>query len=90
MIIVKGPFSFETLYTSIPFQVWDNELELEAQTWADQCIRDHDCPECRTLDRFKVGQNLYWFGYLSGSWEVAVNGWYDEVADFNSSFVFPF
>ena len=51
---------------------------------------DHDCNDCRKLDRFKVGQNLYWFGHLSGSWEQAVHGWYDEVADFNSSFVFPF
>ncbi|XP_059086443.1 uncharacterized protein LOC131883108 isoform X1 [Tigriopus californicus] len=69
---------------------YDEELEFEAQSWADQCIRNHECPQCRSLDRFKVGQNLFWFGHFSGSWEKSVKGWYDEVVDFNSSFVFPF
>jgi len=69
---------------------YDEELEVEAQAWADQCVRNHECPECRTLDRFKVGQNLFWYGHFVGSWEESVAGWYDEVADFNASFVYPF
>ena len=36
------------------FKEWDEELEIEAQTWADQCITDHDCPQCRDLERFQV------------------------------------
>ncbi len=71
-------------------QTYDEELEIEAQTWADQCVRGHDCPDCRTLDRFKVGQNLFWYGHFTGSWKRSVQGWYDEVVDFNSSFVYPF
>ena len=45
----------------------------------------HDCNACRKLPRFKVGQNLYQFGYLprNGNWKAAVDGWYDEVKDFN-------
>ena len=69
---------------------YDEELEYEAQTWTDQCVRGHECPNCRTLDRFKVGQNLFWYGHFVGSWERSVEGWYDEVVDFNSSFVEPF
>ena len=73
------------------YQTWDEELEIEAQTWTDQCIRNHECPNCRTLSRFKVGQNLYWYGYPANNWiDTAINGWYDEVADFNSSYVTPF
>lgn len=34
------------------------ELEAEAQTWADQCVRDHDCPGCKKVPRFKVSENL--------------------------------
>ncbi len=69
---------------------YDAELEAEAQAWADQCVRNHECPRCRTLPRFKVGQNLFWFGHFTGSWEKSVKGWYDEVADFNNTFVYPF
>jgi hypothetical protein len=72
------------------FQVWDNELEIGAQAWTNQCITNHDCPDCRTVERFKVGQNLYEFGHFSGSWERSVQGWYDEVEDFNNTFVDPF
>ncbi|XP_040583926.1 uncharacterized protein [Lepeophtheirus salmonis] len=73
---------------------WDGELALEAQTWADQCITDHDCPSCRKLSRFSVGQNLYSFGHIpgifEGSWKRAISGWYDEVVDFKNNHVDPF
>nr|ACO10210.1 Venom allergen 5.02 precursor [Caligus rogercresseyi] len=73
---------------------WDEELAIEAQTWADQCITDHDCPSCRKLSRFPVGQNLYSFGHIpgifEGSWKRAINGWYDEVVDFRRDHVDPF
>ena len=77
-------------------QTWDKELEVMAQVWAEQCITNcmvnscHDCPRCRKSKRFSVGQNYYNFGHFSGSWERSVQGWYDEVVDFNQSFVSPF
>ena len=78
------------------FQTWDEELETMAQVWAEQCITNcmvnscHDCGKCRKSKRFFTGQNYYNFGHFSGSWEKSVQGWYDEVADFNRSFVSPF
>ena len=78
------------------FQTWDEELEAMAQVWAEQCITNcmvnscHDCGKCRKSKRFFTGQNYYNFGHFSGSWEKSVQGWYDEVADFNRSFVSPF
>ncbi|GIY00508.1 hypothetical protein CEXT_627681 [Caerostris extrusa] len=39
--------------------VWDNELAAIAQKHAEQCKFDHDCNECREVDRFSVGQNIY-------------------------------
>ena len=78
------------------FQTWDEELEIMAQVWAEQCVTNcmvnscHDCPKCRKTNRFFTGQNYYNFGHFSGSWERSVQGWYDEVADFNKSFVYPF
>jgi len=38
---------------------WDAELAAIAQRHADQCTFDHDCAECRSVDRWGVGQNLY-------------------------------
>ena len=68
-------------------QTWDDELAAAAQAWAERCKVSHDCSSCRKLPRFKVGQNLYQFGYLprgpNGNWEAAVDGWYGEVEDFN-------
>lgn len=69
---------------------WDDEMELMAQVWSERCIVDHDCPDCRRSRRFAVGQNLFWFGHRSGSWKRSVDGWYDEVKDFNSTYVYPY
>lgn len=33
------------------FQVWDEELATVAQKHADQCIFQHDCPECRSVGK---------------------------------------
>ena len=38
-------------------QTYDEELAFGAQKWAEQCVRGHDCDECRTLPRgYRVGQ----------------------------------
>ncbi|GFS57204.1 hypothetical protein TNIN_218201, partial [Trichonephila inaurata madagascariensis] len=38
--------------------VWDTELATIAQKWADNCLLDHDCNQCREVADFPVGQNL--------------------------------
>ncbi|GFX04243.1 hypothetical protein TNCV_3973921 [Trichonephila clavipes] len=38
--------------------VWDKELATIAQKWADNCLFDHDCIQCREVANFPVGQNL--------------------------------
>lgn len=68
--------------------VWNEELEIIAQRWTDQCVFDHD--ELRSkLDGSSAGQNAY-LGkssaektkeqVMSGLGAV-VDAWYDEVTD---------
>ena len=52
-------------------QVWNDELAVIAQRWADQCSFDHDTNRQKT-DGIWVGQNLY----LKASSNQAT---YDEV-----------
>jgi hypothetical protein len=67
--------------------VWDEELAVVAQRWADQCTFDHD--QERSVVRFRVGQNVY---VSSRSRDRAnkedvikgIMGWYDEVQDFSA------
>lgn len=33
------------------FQIWDDELATVAQAHADQCEFEHDCSDCRRVDR---------------------------------------
>ncbi|XP_035225475.1 CRISP/Allergen/PR-1-like [Stegodyphus dumicola] len=73
---------------------WDDELASIAQKWAEQCIYDHDCDECRQVDRFDVGQNLYRAGNsdkpTTHDWDKMVKKWYDEVSIFDKSYIKPF
>ena len=76
------------------FQSWDPELALVAQAHADQCKFAHDCAECRRVERFGVGQNLYIYKQTvrlaATDWERAVTDWYDEVELFSNRKVKPF
>ena len=49
--------SLEHLYC----QVWNNELAVIAQRWADQCLFEHDTHR-EKADGIYVGQNLYVHG----------------------------
>lgn len=73
---------------------WDPELARVAQRHADQCTFDHDCAECRSVDRWGVGQNLYIYKQSlrlpQTNWKRAVTDWYDEVRLFNRKHVQPF
>ena len=45
------------IQASYNLKTYDEELALGAQKWAEQCVRGHDCDECRTLPRgYRVGQ----------------------------------
>jgi len=62
---------------------WNSNLEGSASRYADQCPNGHDSSEERKESTglgISVGQNLAW-NY--DSWETAIQGWYDEVKDFN-------
>ena len=67
--------------------VWDPELAAVAQRHADQCQFEHDCSDCRRVDRFRVGQNLYIYKQTIRrapvDWERAVTSWYEEVEMFS-------
>ncbi|XP_043468877.1 venom allergen 5-like [Leptopilina heterotoma] len=70
----------------MPNMVWDEELAIIAQRWANQCRFGHDM--CRTVPRFQVGQNV---GSLRLVGTIPPNMitrliqiWYNEVVLFDS------
>eukprot|EP00092_Neocalanus_flemingeri_P017311 GFUD01018723.1.p1 GENE.GFUD01018723.1~~GFUD01018723.1.p1 ORF type:complete len:419 (+),score=119.43 GFUD01018723.1:73-1257(+) len=74
--------------------VWDSELAVVAQAHADQCVFEHDCSDCRRVERFGVGQNLYIYKQslrrAATDWERAITDWYEEVTIFSNKKVEPF
>jgi len=80
--------------------VWNEELAVIAQRWADQCIFEHDTNREKT-DGVWVGQNLYLHGSSTQyTYEELMtkipgesgDGWYNEVVSpgFNPNNVDPF
>uniref|UniRef100_T1JAR0 Cysteine-rich venom protein n=1 Tax=Strigamia maritima TaxID=126957 RepID=T1JAR0_STRMM len=73
---------------------WDEELAQTAQKHSEQCKFAHDCPKCREVDRFTVGQNVYLRSSTKAnedfSWEKVILAWYDEVALLPASIVNSF
>ena len=60
--------------------VWDDELAIVAQRWADQCQFGHD--SIRDVSRFKVGQNVYIHAHTNDGpvpWRQGIMTFYDEV-----------
>lgn len=63
--------------------VWDEELALKAQQWANQCTFQHD--PSRYLDRFTMGQNLaiIWstipLAPDDGDFPSRIQNWFNEV-----------
>jgi len=69
---------------------WDSELARVAQRLADQCKFQHDCSDCRRVQRFRVGQNIYQsFNTRSekNDWTAAIDSWFNEIKIFPSSSV---
>ncbi|TRY68227.1 hypothetical protein TCAL_05216 [Tigriopus californicus] len=73
---------------------WDDELARVAQAHANECKFAHDCADCRRVERFGVGQNLYIYKQTQESaatdWTRAITDWYDEVKLFSKRSVKPF
>ncbi|CAB4054685.1 CRISP [Lepeophtheirus salmonis] len=73
---------------------WDEELAFVAQKHADQCTFAHDCNNCRKVERFGVGQNLYISRQTLRSpktdWSLGIQKWFDEVTLFSRNDVKPF
>ncbi|XP_035438746.2 uncharacterized protein LOC118268386 [Spodoptera frugiperda] len=70
--------------------VWNRELEVSAQRWADQCVK-HNVPDiqdtCRDLGKVSVGQNIATIhGNSPGLTPLSlVDVWYMELLNINSS-----
>jgi len=70
---------------------WDDELAYIAQGWANQCYYEHDkCRKTKDGCFDYVGQNLAVAGDSRSNmpdvdWEWAIQAWYDEVKDYDSS-----
>ena len=79
--------------------VWNDELAVIAQRWADQCSFEHDVNRVKA-DGTMVGQNIYWsgnsdqnsFDELMQTMANGVISWYSEVEDpgYNSNDIYPF
>ncbi|XP_022706242.1 CRISP/Allergen/PR-1-like isoform X2 [Varroa jacobsoni] len=64
---------------------WDAELAKIAQAHANLCRFEHDCRDCRQIDRFKsVGQNIFtvWLSSRDNhpaiGWRQAIDSWFEE------------
>lgn len=74
---------------------WDDDLAMVAQAHANLCQFEHDCPSCRSLQKFTdVGQNLCLDRTTRHNpqpdWESCVRRWYDEVSLFSNASRTPF
>jgi len=73
---------------------WDNELAWVAQGLADTCKFGHDCNDCRSVSRFRVGQNLYQsYKTRTGprDWKAAMDAWFhSEIGLFPTSSVYRY
>lgn len=73
---------------------WDQELATVAQRHADQCVFAHDCSDCRKVDRYGTGQNLYIYKQTlrlgATNWAKGITDWYEEVTLHSNKKVEPF
>lgn len=64
---------------------WDVELARVAQARADSCVFQHECSDCRRVQRFKVGQNLFRARdnrVEAAEWRHIIRSWFSEVTLF--------
>ncbi|CAL1261178.1 unnamed protein product [Larinioides sclopetarius] len=82
--------------------VWDDELAVVAQKWAENCNFNHDCNDCRAVEHFAVGQNLVLQtamcqGYgcredtqTEPNWQKMIKGLYEEVTYYHKDWMWSF
>jgi hypothetical protein len=79
--VAMGQISGQPGAANMQEMVWDDELARRAQSWASQCIYEHD-PN-RFDDRFSIGQNLaiIWSSapLEVGDFPGRVRKWFNEV-----------
>ncbi|XP_064469599.1 CRISP/Allergen/PR-1-like [Ornithodoros turicata] len=69
---------------------WDNDLAAVAQAHANHCVMQHDCNECRAIDKFpSVGQNICQMDTngigATNYWQWCIKNWFDEAKHFPAS-----
>ncbi|CAH0725316.1 unnamed protein product, partial [Brenthis ino] len=86
--VALGQVSSQPPAANMMEMVWDDELAVTAQRWADQCTTAHDRAAQRDVGRFPVGQNLAATWTTRPPSEQAdsepdfmkqINAWFDEV-----------
>lgn len=86
--VALGKLNGQPKATNMRKLKWDNDLEMLAKAWVNQCINDHD--KCNDLDRFQVGQNM---AEREGSQSISsmmvdsINDWFSEHKKFNKAWV---
>lgn len=78
----REAFKFPSASNMLQVQ-WDQELADIAQIHATQCEFEHDCNQCRQVDDYQVGQNLYqrrtsWHN-PTPDWSKAISSFYEEI-----------
>ncbi|XP_051008536.1 cysteine-rich secretory protein 1-like [Acomys russatus] len=55
---------------------WDDDAQVNAQRWADNCVYQHSPISLRTTET-RCGENLFMSSYPA-SWSDVIQNWYDE------------
>lgn len=67
-------------------QVWNNELAMVAQNYAEQCVFEHNDNRGSQQSTFRsVGENLAATTAPSANYTDLVRNWYDETQDYDYS-----
>ena len=65
-------------------QVWNSELANVAQTYAEQCILEHNSNRTSQQDTFNtVGENLCVTSLQNANFTNSVRGWFDQRNNYN-------
>ncbi len=67
--------------------MWNRDIAKKAQAHANECTFRHSTSEFRSQPNFPTGENLYVSsqkpGFPTMNWKNAIDGWYNEILDFD-------